>query len=176
MTTETSVSPTRNWAISLPEPADTDRLGACAARAVTANLETIRQEGFALRLYGNLGAGKTSFMRALLRSLGWRGPVKSPTFSLLETYEIAGIVINHFDFYRFEEPIEFEDAGFRDLYAAGAFCASEWSDRAAPYLPNADLVIELSEEGMGRRASATALTAAGEVFLNTVIKAWNDAV
>lgn len=172
---EAAMSPMQDWTISLPEPADTDRLGACAAQALEANLDTVHRQGFAVRLSGNLGAGKTSFMRALLRALGWQGPVKSPTFSLLETYEVSGVTINHFDFYRFEDPVEFEDAGFRDLYDAGAFSASEWSERAAPYLPEPDLVIALAEDGLGRRARIAAQTAPGEAFLDAMRRAWNAA-
>lgn len=175
MTQQTSKDAVLGWAVSLPDPQDTDRLGAAAAAALKANMHTVNEAGFALRLCGNLGAGKTSFMRALLRALGWQGPVKSPTFSLLETYDVAGACINHFDFYRFEEPIEFEDAGFRDLYAPGAFSASEWSERAEPYLPKPDLVLSLAEEGLGRRATIVATTNPGEAFLNAMRAAWNAA-
>ena len=100
-----------------------------------------------MRLEGDLGAGKTSLVRAMLRRLGWTGAVKSPTFTLLETYEAGGLKVNHFDFYRFETPEEFEDAGFADLYAAGAVCASEWSSKAAPFVPAADLTVSLAVEG-----------------------------
>ena len=94
---------------SLPHPDDTDKLGARLADAVSKEAGAVAGHGLAVRLEGNLGAGKTSLVRAMLRRLGFAGPVKSPTFSLVETYPVAGLTLNHFDFYRFEEPEEFED-------------------------------------------------------------------
>lgn len=175
MSTISSPTQMPHFEASLPTPDDTDRLGAAAAEALLASRDSIVEHGFALRLEGNLGAGKTSFMRALLRTLGWQGAVKSPTFTLLETYEVAGVAVNHFDFYRFEEPTEFEDAGFRDMYCAGAFCASEWSERAQPYLPAADLVVSLVQEGLGRRVCIDAETPSGAAFLALMSAQWNAA-
>ena len=123
------------------------------------------------RLEGNLGAGKTSLVRAMLRRLGFAGPVKSPTFSLVETYPVAGLTLNHFDFYRFEEPEEFEDAGFRDLFGPGFVSATEWTEKASPYVPDADLVIELALEGLGRRAVLKGLTPLGEALVAHVSEA-----
>ena len=130
------------FTVELPLPDDTDRLGAALADVLIALRPQIdaAESGLAMRLEGDLGAGKTSLVRAMLRRLGWTGTVKSPTFTLLETYEAGGLKVNHFDFYRFETPEEFEDAGFADLYAAGAVCASEWSSKAAPFVPAADLL------------------------------------
>lgn len=164
----------KSFAAALPHPDDTDRLGAALAKAALACRDAIASEGLALRLEGNLGAGKTSLVRAMLRALGWQGPVKSPTFSLLETYSAGGIAVNHFDFYRFETPEEFEDAGFRDLYGAGALCASEWSEKAEPFLPPADAVVALSPDGLGRRMKAEALTPAGEMLLAAMESAWTS--
>ena len=100
-------------------------------------------------------------MRAMLRAAGFAGPVKSPTFSLVEPYPVWGVTLAHFDFYRFEDPIEFEDAGFRDDFAPGTLAVTEWSEKALPYLPDADAVIELEHDGLGRRARLRALTPAG---------------
>ena len=91
---------------SLPHPDDTDRLGAHLADAVLKEADCVADQGLAMRLQGNLGAGKTSLVRAMLRRFGFAGPVKSPTFSLVETYPINALTLNHFDFYRFEEPEE----------------------------------------------------------------------
>ena len=116
--------------LALPTPEDTDRLGARLSDAFGRNAELLREKGFALRLEGNLGAGKTSLVRAMLRAAGFAGPVKSPTFSLVETYPVWGVTLAHFDFYRFEDPIEFEDAGFRDDFAPGTLAVTEWSEKA----------------------------------------------
>ena len=107
----------------------------------------------------------------MLRRLGFAGPVKSPTFSLVETYPVAGLTLNHFDFYRFEEPEEFEDAGFRDLFGPGFVSATEWTEKASPYVPDADLVIELALEGLGRRAVLKGLTPLGEALVADVSEA-----
>lgn len=165
----------KSFDASLPGPEDTDRLGLACARALRTLAAEVAASGFALRLEGDLGAGKTSLTRALLRGMGWTGAVKSPTFSLLETYAFEGFTLNHFDFYRFEEPMEFEDAGFRDQYGPGNFSVSEWSSKAAPYLPAADLVVALTVDGYGRKAQLAAETPLGERFLACIEKAWNAA-
>ena len=120
-----------------------------------------------MRLEGDLGAGKTSLVRAMLRRLGWTGAVKSPTFTLLETYEAGGLKVNHFDF---------EDAGFADLYAAGAVCASEWSSKAAPFVPAADLTVSLAVEGYGRAVQVEAHSNLGHEILRRWEAQWNGAV
>ena len=147
---------------SLPHPDDTDKLGARLADAVSKEAGAVAGHGLAVRLEGNLGAGKTSLVRAMLRRLGFAGPVKSPTFSLVETYPVAGLTLNHFDFYRFEEPEEFEDAGFRDLFGPGFVSATEWTEKASPYVPDADLV---------RRAVLKGLTPLGEALVAHVSEA-----
>ena len=147
----------------LPSPEDTDRMGGALARALTEAKPEIDGAGLALRLEGDLGAGKTSLVRAALRALGWSGPVKSPTF-------------NHFDFYRFETPEEFDDAGFSEEFGPGRVCATEWSVRAEPFLPPADLIVALAPEGLGRVIEVRAATPAGEVVLEGLRKAWNGAV
>lgn len=156
---------------SLPHPDDTDRLGAHLADAVLKEADCVADQGLAMRLQGNLGAGKTSLVRAMLRRFGFAGPVKSPTFSLVETYPINALTLNHFDFYRFEEPEEFEDAGFRDLFGPGLICATEWTEQAAPYVPEADLVVELELDGHGRRAVLRALSPLGESIVSHIQEA-----
>lgn len=156
--------------VSLPLPEDTDRLGRAFARTLCARADEIRRTGLAIRLEGDLGAGKTSLVRAILRGLGYEGAVKSPTFSLLETYAVAGLEFNHFDFYRFETPEEFEDAGFEECFHLGAVCATEWSEKAVPYLPPADLIVNLTVEGLGRRAELTPQTEAARVLLASLPK------
>jgi tRNA threonylcarbamoyladenosine biosynthesis protein TsaE len=119
-----------------------------------------------LELRGNLGAGKTTFVRHLLRALGVSGRIKSPTYAVVEPHEVPGLQIWHFDFYRFSDPREWDDAGFRDLYASPGLKLAEWPDKAGDLLPVADLVIELQAQAdESRRATLTAQTAVGAALL-----------
>ena len=93
-----------------------------------------------IELHGPLGAGKTTFVRLLLRALGVEGRIKSPSYAVMESYELAGgSIASHFDFYRFGDPREWEDAGFRDVFAAPGLKLSEWPEKAAGQLPPPDL-------------------------------------
>lgn len=161
-------------AIELPAPDDTDRLGSIFAQALTTLSDEITRTGLAIRLEGNLGAGKTTLVRAALRTLGWTGTVKSPTFTLLEGYPLPGFTLNHFDFYRFESPEEFEDAGFAEEFGAGFVCCTEWSEKAEPFLPSADLVIELEHVGFGRRAHLRPCSATGSSLLRRMSSSWHS--
>ena len=100
-----------------------------------------------VELRGNLGAGKTTLARYLLQALGVTGRIKSPTYAIVETYEAVfpetSFPISHFDFYRFNDPEEWEDAGFRDIFAAAGLKIVEWADKAHPLLPQADFVISI---------------------------------
>ncbi|EJW91404.1 nucleotide-binding protein [gut metagenome] len=154
----------------LPHPDDTDKLGALFAGFIADNQAILAREGLTVHLDGNLGAGKTSFVRATLRALHFQGPVKSPTFSLVETYPIGQLTVNHFDFYRFEDPMEFEDAGFRDFFGPGFVTFTEWTDKAQPYVPTADIVIELTHVGLGRHARLSALSDLGCTVLTDIQK------
>ncbi|MGQ3053730.1 MAG: tRNA (adenosine(37)-N6)-threonylcarbamoyltransferase complex ATPase subunit type 1 TsaE [Roseateles sp.] len=93
-----------------------------------------------IELHGPLGAGKTTFVRLLLRALGVQGRIKSPSYAVMETYELdAGVTASHFDFYRFGDPREWEDAGLRDVFAAPGLKLCEWPEKAAGQMPPADL-------------------------------------
>ncbi|MBF6629863.1 MAG: tRNA (adenosine(37)-N6)-threonylcarbamoyltransferase complex ATPase subunit type 1 TsaE [Comamonas sp.] len=92
-------------------------------------------------LHGDLGAGKTTFVRHLLRSLGVQGRIKSPTYAVVEPHETPDLQVWHFDFYRFDDPREWEDAGFRDIFAAEGLKLAEWPEKAASLTPQADLAI-----------------------------------
>jgi tRNA threonylcarbamoyladenosine biosynthesis protein TsaE len=112
-----------------------------------------------IELNGTLGAGKTTLTRHLLRALGVQGRVKSPSYAVVEPYELPGHTVQHFDFYRFNDPQEWEDAGFRDLFAAPGLKIVEWPDKAAGLLPEPDLRVHIEivadevtdKEGEGRR-------------------------
>jgi tRNA threonylcarbamoyladenosine biosynthesis protein TsaE len=100
--------------------------------------------GAFIALHGDLGAGKTTFVRHLLRALGAQGRIKSPTYAVVEPYELPGLDAWHFDFYRFENPAEWEDAGFRDVFASPGLKLAEWPEKAQGLLPPADLDIHIT--------------------------------
>ncbi len=103
-----------------------------------------------ITLSGDLGTGKTTVARGLLRGLGYEGRVKSPTYTLVEPYECGGKSIYHFDFYRIENPLELELVGIPELLTLPAIRLVEWPSFAGPYLPEADLQIQLEVAGEGR--------------------------
>ncbi len=119
-----------------------------------------------IELQGDLGAGKTTFVRHLLRTLGVQGRIKSPTYAVVEPHEASGLAIWHFDFYRFNDPREWEDAGFRDLFASPGLKLAEWPDKAAGLLPVADLVLRIEAQADGsRQVTATPQTRIGQELL-----------
>jgi tRNA threonylcarbamoyladenosine biosynthesis protein TsaE len=121
-------------------------------------------------LRGPLGAGKTTFVRHLLRALGVMGRVKSPSYAVVEPHEAAtpngALCIWHFDFFRFKDPNEWEDAGFRDLFASDGLKLAEWPQKAQGVLPRADLCIDIEAlEGDSRRVHLSAFTPRGMELL-----------
>ena len=132
-----------------------------------ATVPALRQAFITLR--GDLGAGKTTLVRHLLRACGVTGRIKSPTYAVVEPYELAGWSAWHFDFYRFSDPREWEDAGFRDIFASAGLKIAEWPDKAAACLPEADLVVQLSVLDENRRAvQLTARSATGCALLQVL--------
>ena len=105
-----------------------------------------------VELEGPLGAGKTTFVRHLLHALGVEGRIKSPTYAVVETYELDHRAISHFDFYRFDDPQEWEDAGLRDLFGAPGLKLVEWAEKAEPLLPVPDLRVTITPHDSGQRA------------------------
>ena len=116
-------------------------------------------------LSGDLGAGKTTLARGLLRGLGYGGKVKSPTFTLVEVYEISRLYLYHFDFYRFSDPRELGEAGFREYFNSDSVCLVEWPEKAAAGLAAADVKILMQVDGSGRRVEIFAETEAGRFCL-----------
>jgi tRNA threonylcarbamoyladenosine biosynthesis protein TsaE len=137
----------------LPDEACTLALGAALAPGLT--------PGIAIHLRGELGAGKTTVVRGVLRALGHEGAVKSPTYTLVEVYEVSRLHLHHFDFYRFHDPREWTDAGFRESFNGRNVSLVEWPERAAGLLPPADVEITLAASGSGRSASLRANSPSG---------------
>ena len=121
--------------------------------------------GRVLHLSGELGAGKTTLVRGLLRALGHSGKVKSPTYALVERYVFSGLSLYHFDFYRFTDPDEWLSSGFREAFHPESLCIVEWPERAAGMLPPPDLSVRLEYSGAGRNAMLEAHSPGGEVWL-----------
>ena len=130
-------------------------------RALGAALEP----GLVIYMIGDLGMGKTTLARGCLRGLGYQGRVKSPTYTLVEVYELSRLHLYHFDFYRFDDPQELADAGFREYFAPNAVCLVEWPEKATG-LPAADVRIELRPAGAGRTVDLRADTEAGRLCLS----------
>ena len=118
-----------------------------------------------ITLDGPLGAGKTTFVRHLLRALGVSGRIKSPTYALLEPYEVAGHSVSHIDFYRFDDPREWIDAGLRDVFAGPGLKLVEWPGKAGDLLPVADLRLQIEPLADERRQVLVHATSARGVEL-----------
>jgi tRNA threonylcarbamoyladenosine biosynthesis protein TsaE len=144
-----------------------------ATQAVASAFAPALQPGSVIWLQGDLGAGKTTFMRALLRALGVGGNIKSPTFALVEPYDVVlpgtsnVIALYHFDFYRCTDPEEWRDAGFAEYFDADApsICAIEWPSRQQG-LPAPDWLLELVPHNDGRTLTITARTPSASQWLS----------
>lgn len=161
------MSATRSLTVHLPDDAATESL----ARRLAPLLDGRGgiPAGGRIHLSGELGAGKTAFARALLRESGIKGRIKSPSYALLESYKVFNLYFYHFDFYRFSDPREWLDAGFRDLLRDDAVVLIEWPEKAEGLLPPPDLHISLVYAGQGRDAALTAHTDRGQLWLNAIV-------
>ncbi len=151
----------------LPAEPDTEALGAALA--------SVLRPGLKIWLQGNLGTGKTTLTRGLLRALGHAGKVKSPTYTLIEPYIVSRLDLYHFDFYRFNSPEEFLEAGLDEYFAGQGVCIVEWPDKAVPFLPSPDLEIRLTAQDSGRQAEIGGKTDAGRTCVIELVKALRGA-
>ena len=145
----------------LPNAAATDALGRSLAHQLV--------PGLIIYLHGDLGAGKTALTRALIRAAGYAGPVKSPTYTLAEPYDLVlanqKVTIMHFDLYRMTSPDEFLDAGFRNVVNDSTICVVEWPEKGKNVLPSPDLALFLTVAGTGRLVELHALSDKGNACL-----------
>jgi tRNA threonylcarbamoyladenosine biosynthesis protein TsaE len=123
-----------------------------------------------LTFQGEIGAGKTTFIRAMLRALGVTGAIKSPTFSLVESYASSDLQLHHFDLYRIEDEVELDYLGFRDFLSPDAICCIEWPEKTSFCLGLADIQCVLQVVPAGRRLTVKALTDTGKKVLACVMK------
>ena len=138
-----------------------------ATEALGARLARGAGPGRVLHLSGDLGAGKTTLVRGLLRALGYAGRVKSPTYTLVEPYILSSLHLYHFDFYRLESRSEWLQAGFREYFNAQSMCIVEWPERAGDLLSPPDVAVKLEFDAEARRATVHSFGAAGEEWLRS---------
>jgi tRNA threonylcarbamoyladenosine biosynthesis protein TsaE len=149
--------------IHLADESATLALGVAIAHNLTA--------GLVIYLHGNLGAGKTTLSRGILRGLDFMGKVKSPTYTLVEVYELSSLNLYHFDLYRFNDALEWEEAGFREYFNEASVCLVEWPEKAAELLPPPDIHLYLTLNDESRDAELVALSQEGQLCLNRLLAA-----
>ena len=147
--------------LALRDTAATEALGAVLADCAAGT-------GLLLFLHGELGAGKTTLVRGYLHRSGHRGAVKSPTYTLVEPYELGAHTVYHFDLYRLGDPEELEFLGIRDYLASDAQCLIEWPERGVGILPEPDLHLTLEYRDSSRQAQLSAQSPRGEAVLQCV--------
>jgi tRNA threonylcarbamoyladenosine biosynthesis protein TsaE len=130
--------------------------------AAGARLAHALEPGMVIGLSGELGAGKTTLVRGLLRELGWKGPVKSPTYALVEHYEFSSLYLYHFDLFRITGSVEWGDLGFDEYLRPDSVCIIEWPERLGDNALPIDLALRLEVSAPGRRLQASAMTARAE--------------
>ena len=175
------LNPLNTFSLELPDEAATERLGqalACVAADLLSTADGLNPGALAggrIHLQGELGAGKTSLARSFLRQCGVYGRIKSPSYALLESYEVSNLYLYHLDFYRFSDPKEWLEAGFKDLLKPGALVFIEWPERAGDLLGPPDLLIQLVYVGQGRCATLSAYTVKGLQWIEAMPQTRQDA-
>jgi tRNA threonylcarbamoyladenosine biosynthesis protein TsaE len=145
--------------LKLPDEAATLQLGAGLAKGAA--------PGRVLHLRGDLGSGKTTLVRGLLRALGQPGRVKSPTYTLVELYSVSSLNLYHFDFYRFKDRAEWLNSGFRDYFNPDSICIVEWPERAGDLLSPPDVEVRLEFDGAARMAFFKTNSESGRAWLSS---------
>jgi tRNA threonylcarbamoyladenosine biosynthesis protein TsaE len=164
--------PIRTIAVALPDAAATLRAGEALAPAMAG--------GMVVTLEGDLGAGKTTLVRGLLRARGAKGAIKSPTYALVEHYPLSSLYFYHIDFYRFDDPDEWETSGLPECFRNDSVCLIEWPRHVASRLPRPDLAVALAPapgkpHNDGRVLTARAHSAAGERCVDALERAFPHA-
>ena len=154
-----------NFTRDLPNEAATLSFAMQLAKVIVPNLT--------IYLHGDLGAGKTTLVRGLLHALGYVGKVKSPTYTLVESYDVdvnenCKLTLYHFDLYRFNDDEEWEEAGFRDYFNEYSVCIIEWPEKAQQVLPAPDMDVYLAINGAGRNINIVANSGLGKQCLKTL--------
>jgi tRNA threonylcarbamoyladenosine biosynthesis protein TsaE len=139
-----------------------------ATLAFATNFANTLVAGQVIYLHGDLGAGKTTFVRGVLHALGHIGKVKSPTYNLVESYQLNPFQLYHFDLYRFNDDEEWEEAGFREYFNAQSICFIEWPEKAKHVLPTPDIDIFFEIHSQARRLMLTAHTQSALEALTTI--------
>jgi tRNA threonylcarbamoyladenosine biosynthesis protein TsaE len=153
--------------LELADEDATQALGVALARGLPVAVRAARASAV-LYLRGELGAGKTTCVRGLLRALGVTGPVRSPTYTLAETYELAPLSCIHVDLYRLQSTAEIEELGLRDSPEAGCLLLIEWPEKGQNVLPAADVVADLVYRGDARQARLARCSTLGAEWLDNL--------
>jgi tRNA threonylcarbamoyladenosine biosynthesis protein TsaE len=143
-----------SFVLDLPDADATLRAGAALSRAL--------RGGMVVTIEGDLGAGKTTLVRGMLRGMGFEGAVKSPTYTLVEHYPFSSIYFYHFDFYRLANADEWEGAGLAECFRDDSVCVIEWPERVRDRIPAADLALALAHAAHGRTLTVRPTSEAGE--------------
>jgi tRNA threonylcarbamoyladenosine biosynthesis protein TsaE len=139
-----------------------------ATQAFAAYFSQFLSKGCVLGLTGEIGMGKTCFVRALLQTLGVQSSVKSPTFNLVESYDLPFATVYHFDLYRLSDEFELEDLGVRDYFVSDSVCLVEWPEKASSLMLMLDILFEFELNSTGRKLKLKALTENGHLLLESM--------